>query len=358
MTKTWWLLIFASFIWRSNALAEIKAPGFKLLSQQEFKSDLHFQKTRVGGLSGLVYDKTESLFWAVSDDRGKFGEPRIYALRLEAGAKPSLKLEKLLFLKDPKKKLRVYDFEGVTLLPWGNLLVSSEGDMNKKPRVQPALIEFKKKNGEWVRDYDLPSDYLAEASGRQTKGVRNNFAFEGMGWDGATTWLAATELPLVQDKNAFARVLEIHQPVAWVLKTGREWLYPLAELEMATKLSGKDFNVSLTGVSEIQFVRDHSWWVLERAANLSIHGLGFSAQIHEVRLPEIAPADRKLVKSLVLDLDPFAKANFEAMAWGPDLPNGKRLLLVMSDNNFDAGEPTRILFFEVDFEHMETKKGS
>ncbi|CAN5865599.1 hypothetical protein BH18ACI5_BH18ACI5_00990 [soil metagenome] len=37
--------------------------------------------------------------------------------------------------------------------------------------------------------------------------------------------------------------------------------------------------------------------------------------------------------------------NFEGMAWGPSLPDGRRQLLIVSDDNFSARQLTAFLSF-------------
>jgi phytase-like protein len=62
-----------------------------------------------------------------------------------------------------------------------------------------------------------------------------------------------------------------------------------------------------------------------------------------------------LSKAVFLNLlDPafgLAGATFpekiEGLAWGPDLPNGDHLLLVTSDNDFGATNPSRIFAFGI-----------
>ena len=39
---------------------------------------------------------------------------------------------------------------------------------------------------------------------------------------------------------------------------------------------------------------------------------------------------------------------FEGLAWGPRLPDGRLLLVVVVDNDFDQRVPSRILAFGVD----------
>ena len=57
------------------------------------------------------------------------------------------------------------------------------------------------------------------------------------------------------------------------------------------------------------------------------------------------------LESLIIDLaktpDVGVVDNIEAMSWGPPLSNGKRSLILVSDNNFDPAQITQFLAFEV-----------
>lgn len=346
-----------------------EAPQFELLVAQEFPGDYDFEKTRVGGLSGVVWEPLSQTLWAVSDDRGRVNEPRVYGIELKPRSsdkekskaplefvfskKIDLKIKtdglSAAKLKELQQKNAVLDLEGISLLPWGNFLMVSEGDMNQKPRQQSRLIEFKK-NGQYVRDYDLPADYLAEPTGRQTKGARNNFSFEGLSAAGnRIAWVLASEQGLVQDpidaKNSKTRFLEFTQPEAWVLKPAREWFYPLSESDPPSA------GLQIQGVSEILHVRGDEWWVLERSAQVSVKGLEFGASLFQVELT----GNRDLKKTKILslsDLKPlreglYFQKNFEAMGWGPDLPDGRRSLILVSDNNLEKGTPTQFLLVAV-----------
>jgi hypothetical protein len=68
-----------------------------------------------------------------------------------------------------------------------------------------------------------------------------------------------------------------------------------------------------------------------------------------------------VTKTLFIDLlDPSYKVNatqtikdviaekIEGIAWGPDLPDGRHVLYVMSDNDLFPGRPTQIYAFAVD----------
>lgn len=56
-------------------------------------------------------------------------------------------------------------------------------------------------------------------------------------------------------------------------------------------------------------------------------------------------------RDVVLEMGPEFEGvtldNMEAMSWGPDLPNGNRSLVLVSDNNFNDSQRTLFMAFEV-----------
>lgn len=88
------------------------------------------------------------------------------------------------------------------------------------------------------------------------------------------------------------------------------------------------------GISEILAVDDTHLLVLERAYFRDpdrVSGRIYRATIHE--------NTRSITKEIAFDFDrelkgKFPLANAEGLAWGPPQPNGKRTLLVLSDDNF------------------------
>ena len=115
------------------------------------------------------------------------------------------------------------------------------------------------------------------------------------------------------------------------------------------------------GVSEIVAVNGHEFLVLERDAKAGtdaecktlflIDVDGATDVSHIDALPQAAvPADvRPVAKRLFLDLldrrfglaGPELPAKIEGLAFGPDLADGRHLLLVSTDNDFRPGQPSR-----------------
>jgi hypothetical protein len=61
------------------------------------------------------------------------------------------------------------------------------------------------------------------------------------------------------------------------------------------------------------------------------------------------PAMKPLQKKLLFNMDNLHRYidNVEGATFGPVLPNGKRSLIFVTDDNFDATQKTQFLFFQV-----------
>ena len=331
-----------------SAIASAKTVSLEYLTKAELSTDFKFKKTRVGGLSGLVYNPDKSLWTAVSDDRGRVQEPRFYDLDFQVTRhaknwKLTVNPKDVFFIhrKGEKHwKKNVLDLEGIALLPWGNYLLSSEGDNNQKPRVMPVLLDVKP-DGTWARNFELPEEALPELSGVQKKGIQNNRGGEGLtaSADGHFLWVAI-ESPLVQDKDRHpgqVRIYQYEMTEAWVIKQTQSFYYPLEK-------AASDVLLSERGVSEIFWLRERELLVMERGLEVAMNHFGYDVKLFQVTLGE---SGSLLKKELVLDLNQLGQrqTNFEALARGPVLPDGRQTLLVMSDNNFQKSEKTEILLF-------------
>ena len=118
---------------------------------------------------------------------------------------------------------------------------------------------------------------------------------------------------------------------------------------------------ALNGISEILALDERRMLVLERALVL---GAGWRIRLFvadwgeatDVRTIErlVDEAGRRadfvpMKKRLVLDFDALHVRidNLEGLCFGPTLPNGHRTLVLVSDDNFNPGEVTQFLAFEI-----------
>jgi hypothetical protein len=110
------------------------------------------------------------------------------------------------------------------------------------------------------------------------------------------------------------------------------------------------------GVSEVLMIDDHRMLVLERAYAA---GVGNSLRLYEIdtragsdvlAIDALAPAAyRATPKRLVADFATLGLSrldNAEGLCWGPPLANGHRMLVVVSDDNFNPLQITQFAAFE------------
>jgi hypothetical protein len=206
------------------ALPQVQAEDRLFLSLQAQVLDTYqlpaqeFQNTTIGGISALAYNREQSQLYALSDDRGNFGAPRIYTLSigfaLDQNQQPrfeAITIDGMITLKDadgnpyPKGTL---DPEGLALSPRSTLLVSSEGDINKN--APPFIGEFDQTTGEIVNSFRVPDRFLPDDANAPTRGIRENLSLESltinapMGTAGMIEpfrLFTAAESSLVQDYN-------------------------------------------------------------------------------------------------------------------------------------------------------------
>lgn len=321
----------------------VAAPAFAGLVLEpwglaHFPPRKEIKKTRVGGLSGLAY--AGGKIWMVSDDRGKFGPPRVYTGTLALEPKIDWRINDVVELKGVPgvKSLKHFlDPEGFARLPSGEWLVTSEADTDRKPRETNRLMKFTGA-GDYIGDVEFPAAIQPNPTGEQKKGTMNNFGPEGLSVCGNGSLWTALERPLVQSGGTAVRFDR------WEPKD--KTFVPKDEHSYEPAASDKDDREILRGVSEILCMPDGKLLVLERSATLTAKGLGYGGGLFLADC-----AKDKCVKSEVLrfsrDLsklrDGKPVANFEGLAFGPALKDGRKTVLMISDDNFDRTDGTELV---------------
>lgn len=145
----------------------------------------------------------------------------------------------------------------------------------------------------------------------------------------------------------------------------------MVEIDVATGAT-REFLYQMTagsnGISEIVAVNDHEFLVVERdgrigsaalvknIVKIDIAGATDIKNIAELPKTGTPPGVVPVTHDLFLNmLDPafgLAGPNFpekiEGLAWGDDLSDGRHVLLITSDNDLSAANPTRIYAFAID----------
>lgn len=338
------------------------AGGLEFMGQQVLPHRLSFAGTTVGGLSAIDFDPATGLYDLLSDDRSDLQPARLYRARLDLsrGQLAAPELIEVVTLRQadgapwPARRvtppgLAVPDPEALRRLPDGRLLWTSEGD---RPRgFGPALREARA-DGTLLREFALPPHF---APGPE-RGTRDNLGFEGLALtpDARGAWVAL-ENALLQDgaEPGFTQGGGPCRITRFDLAQGRatrQFAYPLDPIPAPPVLP-----YAMNGISEILMLDEHRLLVLERAY---MAGRGNSLRLYRVdtregddtlALDALAPGNHQPVtKTLVADFAQLGLPrldNTEGMTWGPRLPDGRRSLLTVSDDNFNPGQITQIAAF-------------
>lgn len=339
------------------------ATDITFLGESTLAAGATFGGTVVGGLSSITYDETRDVYYAISDDQGAGFTPastpaRFYTLRIDvddaqlaAGDVTVLAVTTLLAPDGLPFPALSLDPEGITLTRHGTLIVTSEGIAARG--IAPFVREFDL-SGRHVRALPVP-DYYAPAAG--ARGVRQNLGFEAAAIAPNGQFLfVGTENALAQDGPAAsittgspARVLRYH------LKRGRvdrEYVYRTDRVVDPSPV------FTVNGLVELLPLNNQFLLAMERSFSV---GAGNTIRIYRVALPgatNVAGADdlddvkklRAAQKTLLVDLDVLGLTldNLEGMTLGPRLPDGRQSLILVSDNNFTAGQVSQFLLFGLD----------
>lgn len=356
-------VVGASFTSAANDRA--RTPALEFLGQQIIPTRTQFEGTEIGGLSGMAYDAARDLFYVLSDDQGQIDPMRFYTLRvdladgsLDAGDIDFLAVTTLLEPNGQPFATASADPEGLALTKDDELVVTSEGFA---ARLIDPFVRLFELDGSSLGALPVPTPFLPIAGG--TRGVRQNLGFESAATAPNGRFLfTGTEAALAQDgppatlaAGSPARLLRYN------LQTGRldrqyvYWVDPIAE----TPVPATNFAVS--GLVELLPLNNEFLLSMERSFSVGAPGTGNSIKLYRVALAgadNVSGVDslagllagvQPAAKTLLLDLDTLGIPldNVEAMAFGPDLPDGRRSLILVSDNNFAPAQFTQFLLFAV-----------
>ena len=345
--------------------------GLRLIGEQRIALKQAFQGTTVGGLSGIDYDAASNTWVMESDDRSEINPARFYRATLAYDSKAfrGVTLSSVHFFTQPdgsrypnlahaklERGDQVADIETIRVDPQdGSLWYGSEG--NRKVGLHP-FVRHADRDGKYLAT--LPTPAMFKVSQAEI-GSRNNMSFEGLSFasDGKSLWLGM-EAALYQDGPL---ATPEHGSVVRITRLDRagtvlgQYAYPL-DAVASRPAPGREAD---NGVSEILAVNDHQVLVVERAGVENADGIYTNhVRVYEMEtqgatdiasIPALAGAAYVPArKRLLLDLERIGLArvdNIEGISWGPRLANGRRSLVMISDDNFNAQQVTQILAFEV-----------
>lgn len=349
----------------SAAPSETRRDAPEYLGQSRVAHGAPFDGTVIGGLSAISYDPDNDLYYIVSDDRSQKSPARFYTARIRLSANridgidftathpftdrdgepfppPDAAARPPVLPPDPEGI--AYDTER-RVLYW-----SHEGTRLTDGLDAPALLDPRVRiatlDGRYVGEFALPP--MLRTSADQT-GPRNNLGIEGLTLapDGRHLW-AAMEGPGLNDgevptegAGALTRItrfdVETRQATA-------QYAYPLDSV--TTGPDGANGLTALLALDDANFLAVERSHGTHMAVRLYRAGLGDAEDV--MGRPSLTgPTVRTMTKTMLADLtstvDPLG--NVEGITFGPTLPDGRRALILVSDDNFSPKQPTQVLAF-------------
>jgi 3-phytase len=359
------LALAAAAVVSATASDGAKPPGLQFLGQAIVPTGTTFGGTTVGGLSSITYDRDRGVFYALSDDQSQLNPARFYTLHVDLagghlanGDVHFLASTTLLAPGGQPYAPASLDPEGLTLTKSGELVVTSEGIAS---RGIAAWVRRYALDGTFLGDLPVPPAFDPTSS---THGVRQNLAFEAaaVAPDGRHLFVGM-ENALAQDGPAAS--LSSGSPsrvLRYNLATGRldrQVVYvtdPIAEPPVPAT------SFAVNGLVELLPFNDEFMLSMERSFSVGAPGTGNTIKLYSVAFPGASDVNgldsvagalgslKPVRKTLLLDLRTLGIPldNVEGMTIGPNLPDGRRSLLLVSDNNFAASQFTQFLLFALD----------
>jgi hypothetical protein len=327
------------------AVAKGPKADLEFLGQAIIPTGTTFQGTTVGGLSSITFDAQRGVYYTVSDDQVN---ARFYTVgldlsdgRLDAG---DVRFEAVTTLLAPDGQPYAplsLDPEGLVLTKDRELILTSEGFTN---RLIAPFVRRYALDGSFLGDLPVPQEFLPTVD--QSSGIRQNLAFESAGVPPNGRFLfTGTENALFQDGPAAtvaggspARIMR------YQLQTGRldrQWVYETEPV--AQPPAPGEFSVN--GLVELLPLNNEFAIAMERSFSVGAPGTG-----NTIKLYKAALQGDTAEKTLLLDLDTLGIPldNVEGMTFGPRLPDGRRSVVLVSDNNFAATQFTQFLLFALE----------
>jgi hypothetical protein len=348
--------------------------GLQFLDSYVIPFNKNFDSTIIVGLSGIDYDSKKGVYYLISDDRSAKNPARFYTAKININQN---KIDTVLFLKTTFLKNKVGNFypnsqqdpshtpdpEALRFNPKNNTFAwSSEGERIVNPQKtileNPAITEISI-TGNYLDTFQLPPQLHMQAT---ENGPRQNGVFEGLTFaNNYKKMYVSVEEPLyndgsragTHDSTAVCRIIKYD--VASKQAIG-QYAYVI-DAVAHDPFPPNAFKVN--GISDILWLGNDQLLVIERSystGRLSCTIKVFLADISQAEnIHEVASLKNKLFlktisKKLLLNMDDlgFYIDNIEGVTFGPTLPNGKKSLLFVADNNFSFFQKSQILLFEIE----------
>ena len=303
------------------------AAGWELLHNVELPSK-GLDGDRVGGFSALAYQRKQDRLWLLSDATTGYLVSFTGLSHLLKGEQASLQGGRRLLLRGREGSPLMAGFDGEGLVLDGNQIwIVSEG--RRSPERRARLQRYNLLNGRLQQEVPL----LADWQEREGQGLAANKGPEALTQRASGDLLMAAEAPLIQDKAQkgkdwvrFARLGSGSQPGS------QHRLEPLGGFEIgpagaavSRKLGLSELLAMENDATVLALLRGFAW------------PAGWTAHLQILRLParELPKAPPiQALQSWDLLASGLPSANWEGMAWGPVMKDGRIPLVLVSDDGF------------------------
>lgn len=332
----------------------------RFLDEYILPAETTFQNTKVGGLSGI--DHSGNDYYMVCDQASN---PRIYKADIEISNQKidTVAITGMIDIKKGEKfSNAVLDMESVRYDSMRKkLVISSEGKIasGNDPGVYTLNTD-----GQIEEKFHLPSYFDAEGEQKP----RDNGVFEGLAesYDNRGYWVA-DELPLEKD-GPKPKIYPTHSHIRitkYDKNTGEPMKQFAYKLDGISKLPINFF--AINGVTELLEYAPDKFLVLERAYSagygphsntVKIFQIDASKATNTLKMENLKKSDYEIpekhlvfnFKSVKDKLTDGIIDNIEGMCFGPELPNGKQSLLLVSDDNFGSfgHQITQFILLEIE----------
>ncbi|WP_414000265.1 esterase-like activity of phytase family protein [Flavobacterium sp. W1B] len=347
-------------------------PRLKFVNSIEIPFNQPYKNTKIGGLSGIDYDKNQDIYYLISDERSQVDPSRFYTAKINLNNNQiqAIDFQDTNTLKNQEGNTfgnwlsipeTSADPEDIRYNPKSKSLIwSSEGARvltSDKTVLQNPSITFMDLKGNYKDKIKLPSNLEMQ---KEDKGPRNNGTLESITFDkNHKNIYTCVEEPLFEDadkastdKGALIRFYKFD------VKTKKNTAQYAYLLDAIAKEPNPKGSFGVNGVAAIQYYKKDQLLVLERSYSTGTLACTIKVYLCNLKkatdVKNLASLKNKSIevasKKLILNMDDLGifTDNIEGLTFGPKLANGHQSLIFVSDNNFSDKQKTQLLLFEVE----------
>lgn len=346
--------------------APVSVGDVSYIDMETYATGAEFDGTEIGGFSGITYDAARDVYYVLSDDRSEEAPSRYYTVDIDVvEGELVVTFLDVTFLQDENGDLfepLAIDPESIVLARPGQLLVSTEGDDDTTPLSDPEIMRFNPV-GRQTDEIPVPDKFLYTVD--DGNHVRDNLGFESLTVSpNGHVLYAATENALVNDGPI--STLTNGSPARFIqYKLSRqlphhEYIYCVEPIPRAPVPPDAFADHGLVEISALDNLG--TFLTMERSFAVGVGNTILLFESSTVGATNVAhttalnldgcPTDLNMMsKELVVDLEMdlgVVPDNVEGMALGPWLSENERLLILVSDNNFNPSQTTQFIALAVE----------